>query len=105
MVSDEAKQFIMDLLVADPAQRLDAEAALKSTWLTKYSSNSIKLHSLPDNPTDPSKLVFTDEEEMVVAAMRKYVKYGKLKKMVRQNRSNIIDGPSRFFLSILHWRQ
>ena len=88
-VSQEAKQFIVDLLVADPYQRLDAETALKSNWLSKHSiNNMVARQSDNGQPLDPTKLVFTVEEEMVVAAMRKYAKYGKLKKMVSQNKPN-----------------
>ena len=39
-VSDEAKDFINNLLVLDPKERMDATKALKHKWLSKEFSMS-----------------------------------------------------------------
>lgn len=68
-VSNQAKEFVQELLAAEADQRPDAESALGSAWL-----NSIR--------TDSSKSD-AEEEAMAQSAMLKYADYPKLKKLVR----------------------
>ena len=71
-VSLRAKSFIRDLLVTDPDDRLDAEAALGSEWFNRSEAESTKTKRAPR----------VEEEEMARASMVRYAGYCKLKKMV-----------------------
>lgn len=94
-ISDDAKDFITALLVADPEERMNAETALQSAWLKNYASPSPAAATpavdttvngtLPDpvNSTPPMQTVLAKEEELAHAAMLRYATYPKLKKMVR----------------------
>ena len=77
-VSDPAKQFIQSLLVADPEERPTAEQALESAWLKRQ----LELENVAMS-TKGGWTLRAEEEEMVRAAMLKYARYPKLKKMVR----------------------
>ena len=69
-VSLRAKAFIRDLLVTDPDERLDADAALGSEWLNRSESMSAR------------RVPHAEEEEMTRSSMLRYAGYCKLKKMV-----------------------
>lgn len=67
-ISQQAKDFIGDLLVLDSEERLDADSALRSTWLNRrYAATS--------------RAPRTEEEELARASMLRYAGYNKLKKM------------------------
>lgn len=67
-VSKQAQEFISDLLVLDPEERIDADSALRSTWLNRRHAATTRA---PD----------AEEEEKARASMLRYVGYSKLKKM------------------------
>jgi calcium-dependent protein kinase len=67
-VSSQAKEFIQDLLVVDPEERLAADEALSSCWLNRRYSATVR------NP-------HLDELELVRESMVKYAKYHMLKKI------------------------
>jgi calcium-dependent protein kinase len=66
--SEQAKDFIRDLLVLDPEERVDGDTALRSTWLNRRHSATMRV------PLE-------DEEELARASMLRYAGYNKLKKM------------------------
>lgn len=72
-VSPQAKTFIRELLVTDPDDRIDAETALGSQWL----SGSV--------PTNLERALRPEEEDMARSSMLSYANYPKLKKMVSKN--------------------
>jgi calcium-dependent protein kinase len=67
-ISQQAKNFIEDLLVFDQEDRVDATEALASTWLNK------RLAATTRGPLQ-------QEEAMARQAMLRYAGYSKLKKM------------------------
>jgi calcium-dependent protein kinase len=67
-ISHQAKNFIEELLVLDPEDRLDAATALSCTWLNKRFAATTRA---PDD----------EEESMARQAMLRYAGYTKLKKM------------------------
>lgn len=79
-VSLRAKAFIRDLLVTNPDERLDADAALGSEWLNHSES------------TNTRRVPHVEEEEMARSSMLRYAGYCKLKKMVSKslNECNIL---------------
>ena len=70
-MSRQSKEFIRELLVSDPEQRPDAQAALASAWLSICARK---------NATQ----VDAEEEERMKASMVASARYPKLKKMVSQ---------------------
>ena len=67
-VSDEAKEFVSNLIVMDPSKRWDADQALRSAWLSKEF--------------DDAKIRPSDEFMGGVAgSLKNYGTYGKLQKM------------------------
>ena len=83
-ISTQAKEFIQQLLVPDPEERLDAEAALQSAWLQQ---EGVANHA---NGTT-EWMLSAEEEEMVRACLLKYARYPKLKKMVFRYRHTCVD--------------
>ena len=73
-VSHQAKAFVKDLLVSNPDDRLDADAALESEWLNQ---------STPPNARHAPR---AEEEEMARLSMIRYAGYPKLKKMVSKQK-------------------
>lgn len=76
-VSDQAKDFIVDLLVLDPDERADAEKALGSPWLNpgeKGSSVSVAASAEEE------------AEELAKESIVRYSSYPKLKKMVSKKK-------------------
>ena len=67
-ISKQAKNFIEELLVLDPDDRLDADVALSSTWLNKRFAATMR------SPDD-------QEETLARQSMLRYAGYSKLKKM------------------------
>jgi serine/threonine protein kinase len=67
-ISEQAKNFIEELLVFDPEERLDAITALSCTWLNKRFAATVR------GP-------HVEEETMARQAMLRYAGYTKLKKM------------------------
>jgi hypothetical protein len=68
-VSDQAKDFIKDLLVLDPDDRLKADEALRCVWLNRrFAATTRAPHA--------------EEESTARYAMLRYAGYTKLKKMV-----------------------
>jgi serine/threonine protein kinase len=68
--SDQAKDFIKDLLVLDPDDRLKADEALSCVWLNRrFAATTRAPHA--------------EEETVARYAMIRYAGYTKLKKMVR----------------------
>ena len=87
-VSRQAKEFIKELLVSDPEQRPDAQAALASAWLSNCGrKNATK--------------VDVEEEERMKASMAAYARYPKLKKMVSEGRDFPFVSPLEFPLILL----
>ena len=71
-VSDEAKEFISDsLLVLDPEQRIDAESALASPWLSSDAGRSQTSGRFPT----------ADEEEMAKQSILRFARFPKLKQL------------------------
>lgn len=66
--STQAKEFIKQLLVTDPDERLDAESALGSAWLNRRYDSKVRV---------PSE----EEENMARASIVRYAGYTKLKKL------------------------
>ena len=72
--SEQAKDFIKDLLVLDPNDRLKADEALRCVWLNRrFAATTRAPHA--------------EEETTARYAMIRYAGYTKLKKMVRALRS------------------
>lgn len=72
--SAQAKDFIKDLLVLDPNDRLKAEEALRCVWLNRrFAATTRAPHA--------------EEESTARSAMIRYAGYTKLKKMVRSLKS------------------
>jgi calcium-dependent protein kinase len=69
-ISDQAKEFIRDLLVLDPKERFSAEEALAATWLNRRFAAT-------------TRAAAPEEEDQARTAMLRYAGYTKLKKMVR----------------------
>jgi calcium-dependent protein kinase len=67
-MSQQAKDFIGDLLIFDPEERLDADTALRCSWLNRRHSATCRA------PLE-------EEEELARASMLRYAGYSKLKKM------------------------
>lgn len=67
-VSQQSKEFVKDLLVLDPEDRLTAQEALSAAWLNRRYSATVR------NP-------HTEELESAHQSMVKYSKYSKLKKV------------------------
>jgi len=67
-ISRQAKDFIRKLLVLDPDERLDADAAIRSTWLNRRHAAT-------------TRAPLAEEEERARASMLRYAGYNKLKKM------------------------
>ena len=67
--------FIIRLLVSDPDKRADAETALKLPWIAQQSTNP--------NGAASAKVVdiSAEQQALVRAAMLRYAKYPRLKKM------------------------
>lgn len=68
-ISKQAKAFVEDLLVLDVDGRLDAQTAMRATWLNRRFAATSRG---PD----------AEEENMARHAMLRYAGYTKLKKMV-----------------------
>ncbi len=69
-ISSQAKAFVEELLVLDDEERVDAQTAMRSTWLNRRFAATVR-------GPDP------EEENMARHAMLRYAGYTKLKKMVR----------------------
>eukprot|EP00934_Nitzschia_sp_Nitz4_P009415 Nitzschia sp. Nitz4//scaffold133_size116822//56256//65702//NITZ4_003807-RA/size116822-snap-gene-0.16-mRNA-1//-1//CDS//3329535396//9405//frame0 len=67
-ISNQAQEFIGDLLVLDPEERADADTALRSTWLNRRHAATTRAAN-------------EEEEEKARSSMLRYVGYSKLKKM------------------------
>lgn len=67
-VTAQAKNFVEDLLVADPDERLDADGALHSIWLNKRFTATMR------GPTE-------DEIDTTNETLKNYVNYSNLKKL------------------------
>lgn len=67
-ISEQAKNFVEDLLVCDPDDRPDAAAAMSSVWLNRRFAATIR---------GPHR----EEETLARHAMLRYAGYTKLKKM------------------------
>lgn len=67
-VSNQAKEFVRELLVVDPSERLTAEQALAAAWLNRRFSATVR---------SPS----ADEFEKAHQSMINYAKYSKLKQV------------------------
>ena len=74
-VSKDAKMFIIRLLVSDPDKRADAETALKLPWIANNSVNG----GLVANGGAAD--ISAEQQALVQAAILRYAKYPKLKKM------------------------
>jgi calcium-dependent protein kinase len=77
-VSSQARQFIEDLLVMNPDERLDAESALGSTWLNPQVVTATTTASMSHVPQ-------LNEETLVITPILRYATYPRLKKMVRED--------------------
>lgn len=77
-ISDQAKEFIRDLLVLDPNDRFSAEEALSATWLNRRFAATVR-------PAD------AEEEGFARVAMLRYAGYTKLKKMVSGDDGSILS--------------
>ena len=69
-ISEQAKDFIRDLLVLDVDERVDAETAFRSTWLINRRHGQATVRD-----------AYAEEETKAREAMLKYAGYNKLKKM------------------------
>ena len=67
-VSAQSKEFVKDLLVLDPEDRLTAQQALSASWLNRRYAATVR------NP-------HVEELESAHQSMIKYAKYSKLKKV------------------------
>jgi serine/threonine protein kinase len=67
-VSAQSREFIRDLLVLDPEERLDAESALRSSWLNKRFNATVR------SP-------FEEELESAKQSILNYTNYNKLKRV------------------------
>jgi calcium-dependent protein kinase len=67
-VSNQAKEFVQDLLVLDPNERLTADQAFRSPWLNSRHAATVR------NPLQ-------EELDSAQGAIMNYAKYSKLKKV------------------------
>lgn len=67
-VSAQSREFIRDLLVVDPEERLDAESALRASWLNKRFNATLR------NP-------YEEELESAKQSILNFKDYNKLKKV------------------------
>ena len=67
-LSPQSKEFVRDLLVVDPEERLTADEALGAVWLNRRMTATVR------NP-------YEDEIKSAHHSIVKYAKYSKLKKM------------------------
>lgn len=67
-ISNQAKRFIEDLLVSDPADRVSADEALPSTWLNRNDTATLR---------GPNEAELTN----VCRCIQRYVTYPKLRKL------------------------
>lgn len=67
-LTEQSKEFVRDLLVVDPEERLTAEEACAASWLNKRYSATVR------NP-------LIEEEQSAKGSLLKYSKYSKLKKV------------------------
>jgi len=62
-ISDEAVDFLMKLLIKNPAKRMNVKQALQHQWIKKFSKNNIS-EFIKNSPRKSNFAIFTSIDEI-----------------------------------------